>query len=313
MHIRHLLASSVAALSLAVVAPAFAQAADPAPLSPQGQAIHDAAQALIKTSNAERLEVLKSQLTAAGLDYTLQSFEGGNPRTGPMAGTNIVLTLGEGPKDLVLTAHYDAVVLRSGAFSHGVVDNAGGTLAVVEAAKALKSHAGHLSHRIIIVLTDQEELGLIGASKWLEQADKSRINAAVNVDVAAYGRTVMFGLNNGEQSAGLVRIVRTHCAMTATDCEAFPVYPPSDDRVFSRAGIPVLSLGIQNAIGARQMWLAFNGGEDNGLREGFVPDVFQNIHTEQDTLDKLKGDDVVAFGEFLGALVRQIDTELGPR
>ncbi|WP_292051675.1 MULTISPECIES: M28 family metallopeptidase [unclassified Brevundimonas] len=281
--------------------------------SAAGQAIENAARALIKTSNAERLEVLKIQLSEAGIEYTLQTFEGGNRQTGAMAGTNIVLTFGEGQKDLVMTAHYDAVVLRSGGFSHGVVDNAGGTLAVVEAAKALKAHAAHLNHRIVVVLTDQEELGLIGASKWLEQADRTRINAVVNVDVAAYGRTVMFGLNNGEQSAGLVRILSTQCAVTATDCEAFPVYPPSDDRVFSRAGIPVLSLGIQNAIGARQMWLAFNGGEDNGLREGFVPDVFQNIHTDQDTIDKLKGDDVAAFSEFLTALVRQIDTELGPR
>ena len=307
MLLRSALASCAAVALLASAQMAHAET------SAAGQAIENAARALIKTSNAERLEVLKSQLSEAGIEYTLQAFEGGNRQTGAMAGTNIVLTFGEGQKDLVMTAHYDAVVLRSGAFSHGVVDNAGGTLAVVEAAKALKAHTSHLSHRIVVVLTDQEELGLIGASKWLEQADKARINAVVNVDVAAYGRTVMYGLNNGEQSAGLVRILRTQCAVSATDCEAFPVYPPSDDRVFSRAGIPVLSLGVQNAIGARQMWLAFNGGEDNGLREGFVPDVFQNIHTDQDTIDKLKGDDVAAFSEFLTALVRQIDTELGPR
>ena len=313
MTIRQYLASGAAMLALSLVAPAALADSQAAPATPQGQAIHAAAEALIKTSNAERLDVLKTQLEAAGIAYTLQSFEGGNPRTGPMQGTNIVLTFGEGQKDLVMTAHYDAVVLRSGDFSHGVVDNAGGTLAVIEAAKALKANGDRLSHRIIVVLTDQEELGLIGAAKWLEQADKTRINAVVNVDVAAYGRTVMFGLNNGEQSSGLVRILRSQCALTATDCEAFPVYPPSDDRVFSRAGIPVLSLGIQNAIGARQMWLAFNGGEDNGLREGFVPDVFQNIHTDQDTLDKLKGDDVAAFAAFLDGLMRQIDTELGPR
>ncbi len=76
--------------------------------------------------------------------------------------------------------------------------------------------------------------------------------------------------------------------------------------MFSRAGIPVLSLGIQNAVGARQMWLAFNGGQDNGLREGFVPDVFQNIHTHEDRMDKLKSDDVALFAEFLTGLVQRI-------
>jgi len=294
---------AVAPLALALVAqPVWGQEAD----NTVAARIQSAAERLVQDSNPARLEVLKAHLDTMGLAYELQTFEGGNRQTGPMAGTNIVITFGEGARDIVMTAHYDAAVLRDGAFSHGVVDNAGGTLAMIEAAKSLQAHSNHLNHRMIVVLTDQEELGLIGAGKWLEQADKTRIAGVVNVDVAAYGRTVMFGLNNGEAS---VRTLRTYCADTATDCEAFPVYPPSEDRVFSRAGIPVLSLGIQNAVGARQMWLAFNGGQDNGLREGFVPDVFQNIHTHEDKMDKLKSDDVAAFAAFLTGLIQRIATD----
>lgn len=304
MRMKSLLA--VAPLALALVAqPVWAQEAD----NTVAARIQSAAERLVQDSNPARLEVLKAHLDTMGLAYELQTFEGGNRQTGPMAGTNIVITFGEGARDIVMTAHYDAAVLRDGAFSHGVVDNAGGTLAMIEAAKSLQAHSNHLNHRMIVVLTDQEELGLIGAGKWLEQADKTRIAGVVNVDVAAYGRTVMFGLNNGEASRGLVRTLRTYCADTATDCEAFPVYPPSEDRVFSRAGIPVLSLGIQNAVGARQMWLAFNGGQDNGLREGFVPDVFQNIHTHEDKMDKLKSNDVAAFAAFLTGLIQRIATD----
>lgn len=304
MRMKSLLA--VAPLALALVAqPVWAQEAD----NTVAARIQSAAERLVQDSNPARLEVLKAHLDTMGLAYELQTFEGGNRQTGPMAGTNIVITFGEGARDIVMTAHYDAAVLRDGAFSHGVVDNAGGTLAMIEAAKSLQAYSNHLNHRMIVVLTDQEELGLIGAGKWLEQADKTRIAGVVNVDVAAYGRTVMFGLNNGEASRGLVRTLRTYCADTATDCEAFPVYPPSEDRVFSRAGIPVLSLGIQNAVGARQMWLAFNGGQDNGLREGFVPDVFQNIHTHEDKMDKLKSGDVAAFAAFLTGLIQRIATD----
>ena len=304
MRMKSLLA--VAPLALALVAqPVWGQEAD----NTVAARIQSAAERLVQDSNPARLEVLKAHLDTMGLAYELQTFEGGNRQTGPMAGTNIVITFGEGARDIVMTAHYDAAVLRDGAFSHGVVDNAGGTLAMIEAAKSLQAHSNHLNYRMIVVLTDQEELGLIGAGKWLEQADKTRITGVVNVDVAAYDRTVMFGLNNGEASRGLVRTLRTYCADTATDCEAFPVYPPSEDRVFSRAGIPVLSLGIQNAVGARQMWLAFNGGQDNGLREGFVPDVFQNIHTHEDKMDKLKSDDVAAFAAFLTGLIQRIATD----
>lgn len=299
--IKPLFISSLMA-ALVAAAPVMAQDANPV-----AARIQTGAEALVLGSNADRLVALRSQLERLGLAYDLHSFEGGSTRTGPMAGNNVVLTLGEGDRDLVLVAHYDAAFLRDGAFSHGVVDNAGGTLAVVETAKALQAEAAAMNHRLVVVLTDQEELGLIGARKWLEQADKGRIAAVVNVDVAAYGRTVMFGLNNGEASKGLVKTLRHHCADTDTDCIAFPVYPPSEDRVFSAAGIPVLSLGTQNPIGARQMWLSFNGGEDNGLREGFVPDVFQNIHSHEDKMDKLKSDEVAAFVDFLTALVRKID------
>lgn len=302
MRLRHLaVLAAVHITALSCAGHVTARTAEP--LSSQGQAVHDMASALIKGSNLERLAVLTEALDKSGMAYQLQSFDGGNDRTGPMAGTNIVITLGEGPADLVMTAHYDAVVLRDGSFSHGVVDNAGGVLTVLNAVKALPP----LNHRLIVVLTDQEELGLIGARKWLEQADASRIKAVVNIDVAAYGRTVMYGLNNGEASRPLNQTLGHLCAETATDCVAFPVYPPSDDRVFSRAGIPVLSMGIQNPVGARQMWLAFNGGEDNGLEDGFVPDVFRNIHSHEDAIDKLKGDDVVAFSGFLARLVRTLD------
>ncbi|WP_406852388.1 M28 family peptidase [Brevundimonas sp. BH3] len=226
MRMKSLLA--VAPLALALVAqPVWAQEAD----NTVAARIQSAAERLVQDSNPARLEVLKAHLDTMGLAYELQTFEGGNRQTGPMAGTNIVITFGEGARDIVMTAHYDAAVLRDGAFSHGVVDNAGGTLAMIEAAKSLQAHSNHLNHRMIVVLTDQEELGLIGAGKWLEQADKTRITGVVNVDVAAYGRTVMFGLNNGEASRGLVRTLRTYCADTATDCESFPVYPPSEDRI----------------------------------------------------------------------------------
>ena len=87
----------------------------------------------------------------------------------------------------------------------------------------------------------------------------------------------------------------------------YPVYPPSDDRVFSAAGVPVVSLGTQDAIGAHQMWLAFNGGEDNGLREGFVPPVFQRIHSTDDKLDLLNGADVVRFSRFVADLAIRLD------
>ncbi|GLK49049.1 hypothetical protein GCM10017620_20220 [Brevundimonas intermedia] len=289
--------SFVAAAALLVALPATAQ--------DSGAEIQTAAAAFVKPTNAERMAVIVDQLTAAGLPHQIQAFDGGNQRTGPVAGSNVVVTLGDGPKDIVLTAHYDAVKLRDGSMSQGIVDNAGSVLAMIEAMKALKGQT--TGHRLIFVLTDQEELGLIGAKAWLDAHDKTRIHAVINADVAAYGRTVMYGENNGAQSGFVLTALRSQCAEQGVDCVAFPVYPPSDDRVFSAAGVPVVSLGTQDAVGAHQMWLAFNGGEDNGLKEGFVPPVFQRIHSTEDKLSYLNGEDVARFGRFIADLTLRLD------
>lgn len=276
--------------------------------------------AYVQPTNAARTEVVVAQLRAAGFEPTVETFAGGNPRTGELEGRNVVVTLGDGPREILLTAHYDAVKLRDGTMSQGVVDNAASVVGVIEAAKILR--AKDLNHRVRIILFDQEELGLIGAKKWIEAHGLANVAAVVNSDVAGYGDTMMYGQNNGAQSAFVTRAVRELCAERAMPCVGFPVYPPSDDRAFSGAGlseagegggqdrVPTVSLGFQDQIGAHQMWLAFNGGETNGLAEGFVPRVFQLIHSAEDTIEQVDPATVALAGEVYAALVERLDAQL---
>ena len=158
---------------LALATPALAQ---------DEAALLDTVAAYEQPTNAERLAVLTGQLDAAGLDYEIQTFEGG-ARGQPMTGSNVVVTLGEGERDLLLTAHYDAVVLQSGELADGLVDNAASTVALIEAAKVLRDR--DLSHRVQIIFFDQEELGLIGAHRWIETNGTDRVAAVGHSDVAA--------------------------------------------------------------------------------------------------------------------------------
>jgi len=267
--------------------------------------------AFVQPSNEARTAVVVAQLRAAGFEPTIETFAGGNGRTGEMEGRNVVVTLGDGPREILLTAHYDAVKLRDGTMSHGVVDNAASVVGLIEAAKILRGKA--LNHRIRIILFDQEELGLIGARKWIEAHGLANVAAVVNSDVAGYGDTMMYGQNNGPQSAFVTRAVQELCAERAMQCVGFPVYPPSDDRAFSAAGAPVVSLGFQDEIGAHQMWLAFNGGEANGLAEGFIPQVFRLIHSNEDTMDKVDPATVALAGATYAALVERLDHQLAAR
>jgi Zn-dependent M28 family amino/carboxypeptidase len=299
---------AAAAALLAVAAPVAAQDID----------LRAQVAAYVQPSNEARTQVVVDQLRAAGFEPTVETFVGGNRQTGEMEGRNVVVTIGDGPREILLTAHYDAVVLRDGTLAHGVVDNAASVVGVIEAAKILRSK--DLNHRVRIILLDQEELCLIGARKWIEAHGLTNVAAVVNSDVAGYGDTMMYGQNNGPQSAFMIRAVQELCAERAMQCVGFPVYPPSDDRAFSGAGrpagappadvVPTVSLGFQDEVGAHQMWLAFNGGATPGLAEGFVPRVFQLIHSAEDTMEQIDPATVKTAGEVYAALVEQLDRQL---
>ncbi|MGE7198902.1 M20/M25/M40 family metallo-hydrolase [Brevundimonas naejangsanensis] len=295
-----------AAVSGACLAAVFLSAA-PSLAQNRAADLREQVGAYVQPSNAARLEVLLRQLRDEGFTPSVETFEGGG-RGEPMQGSNVVVTLGEGPKEILLTAHYDAVKLRDGTMSQGVIDNAGSVVALIEAAKVLRE--APLSHRIRIIFFDQEELGLIGAKKWIEAHGIANVAAVVNSDIAAYGDTMMYGQNNGPQSAFVTRAVQELCAERAMQCVGFPVYPPSDDRAFSAAGAPVVSLGFQDEVGAHQMWLAFNGGEANGLAEGFVPQVFRLIHSKDDAMEAVEGEAVDLAGRTYAALIQKLDAHL---
>lgn len=297
MLLKSVLASAVAAAAL-LSTPALAQDAE---------ALKAQVGAYVQPSNAERMNVVVSQLRAAGFNPTVETFEGGG-RAGPMQGSNVVVTIGEGEKEILLTAHYDAVRLRDGTMSQGVIDNAGSVVALIEAAKILRDKP--LSHRVRVIFFDQEELGLIGAKKWIEAHGIANVAAVVNSDVAAYGDTMMYGQNNGAQSAFVTRAVQELCAERAMQCVGFPEYPPSDDRAFSAAGAPVVSLGFQDEVGAHQMWLAFNGGDNKGLAEGFVPQVFRVIHSKDDAIEAVDGATIATAGATYAALIQKLDAQL---
>lgn len=274
--------------------------------------LKDRVAAYVQPSNAERTRVVVEQLTAAGFTPAIETFEGGGRNTGPMEGRNVVVLIpgtgGGAGGEILLTAHYDAVKLRDGTMSQGVVDNAGSVVALIEAAKALKANPP--AHDVRLILFDQEELGLIGARKWIEAHGITEVAGVLNSDVAAYGDTMMYGQNNGDQSAWVTRAVQETCAARALQCVGYPTYPPSDDRAFSAAGAPVVSLGFQDQVGAHQMWLAFNGGESTGLAEGFVPRVFRTIHSAEDKIEVVEGQTIRLAADTYEAVIRAMDAKL---
>jgi Zn-dependent M28 family amino/carboxypeptidase len=260
---------AAAAIGILAASPALAQTTTRADLA-----------GFAKPSNPERRAYLESLLKARKLPYEVVAFEGGQ-KDKPETGSNVVVTLGRGKREIILAAHYDAERPKSGKLVDGVVDNAGSALALVQAAERLSKQ--RLRHKVRIIFFDQEEYGLVGSRAYLKARDTASIAAAVNFDVNGYGDTVIYGLPAGKDTIATLALRRV-CAARTLECLAFPQYPPSDDLSFLAAGVPVVSIGQQPAKDAHQMWLLLNAGKDAGMEKGVLPSVFRIIHTEADNM-----------------------------
>lgn len=277
------------------------------------QALFNQALTFVQPTHEARTEAALAIVRQAGFEPAVETFQGGGVRgTPPMEGRNVVFVVpgrGDGDREILLTAHYDAVVLDSGDLADGLVDNAGSVVAVVEAARRIRDVG--LDHDVRVILFDQEELGLIGARRWIEAHGIENVAAVVNSDVAAFGDTLMYGQNNGPQSLFVTQAVQRVCAATPLQCVGYPNYPPSDDRAFTAAGAPVVSLGFQHQVGAHQMWLAFNAPQgESGLAEGFMPEVFTVIHSENDTAARVEASTLLLAAETYAAVMAEIDAGL---
>lgn len=295
-----LLALSLAACATPPDAPAFAT----------GEQLRAQVGAFAQPTHDARFDALKARLDDAGLAYTVETFPGRRPPVddAPHEGRNVVVRVGpaEG-REILLTAHYDAFVMRDGKLVEGLIDNAGSVVAIIEATKRV---AGRTKHPVRLLLTDKEELGLLGARAWIAAHGVDHLAAVINADVNGNGHTLMYGLNNGDQSAFLVTAVRQLCAARAMSCLDFPEYPSSDDRAFTAAGAPVISLGHQPTDEAAKMraFLLRPPGSTPDISE--VPEVLRLIHTPNDSFARVEAATLEQTASFIADLVMKLDAEL---
>lgn len=290
-------------LALAACATPIGQAHPP---TATPQQLHDRVGAFVQPTHDGRLAALKAQLEAAGLAYTVEEFDG--RRAPPAKGYNVIVRVGpETGREIMMTAHYDAVVLPGGKLADGAVDNAASVVAMIEATKRV---AGQTKHPVRLFLTDQEELGLVGAHAWVKAHGVENLAAVINADINANGETLMYGLNNGAQSAFLVEAVRELCSTRAMSCLDFPEYPPSDDRAFSAVGAPVISLGHQPKAEAEKLRAFMLNPPKSAPDPATVPAVLSLIHTPNDKLDRVEPATLAQAADIFTALVMKLDAEL---
>ncbi len=153
------------------------------------------------------------------------------------APTNIVAYLkGGGDGDAVLlAAHYDSVPAGAGASDDGA-----GVAAVLEIARVL-TLAPKLRHPVVLLITDGEEAGLLGAELFVRNHPLAgRIKAAVNLEArGTHGPSLMF--ETGSANRWSMQLYGASIARPMTNSLFYFAYQAlpnnTDFSIFKRAGM----------------------------------------------------------------------------
>jgi hypothetical protein len=172
-------------------------------------------------ANSKLRELIVSRLTAMGYSAELQTGLSCNDFGECGTPTNIIATFGGDPagKDaILLAAHYDSVPAGPGASDDGV-----GVANLLEIARILTALPAR-RHPVVLLVTDGEEAGLLGASLFTrEHRLAGRVWAAVNMEARGVsGPSLMF--ETGSANAWLMRLYAAATLEPITNSLCYVVY-----------------------------------------------------------------------------------------
>ena len=206
----------------------------------------DIAAQLAQPELSARREAVLHLLSRAGLSHEVQTASA-KPDTGGFAlfaqpapkaeveVQNIIVRPVEiaGPK-LVIGAHYDAFP-----GSPGANDNASGMAVLLALAQEL-SRSG-CDKAVEVVFFDAEESGRAGSIAYLAECSSEEVAGMVNLDVCGYGYTLCVRCM---KKTPLLRNFTDKARLRRFDGEEVCYLPDSDDKTFTKAHIPALSVAM---------------------------------------------------------------------
>lgn len=230
-------------------------------------------------------ERLVTELEAIGLEVRLQPTEviydyARRPDVTRMATVTNVLARRPGRrgsgKTLALMAHYDSVP-----HSPGAADDGSGVITILETLRALAHHPP-LENDLLVVITDGEERGLLGAQAFVRQHPWAETVGLVLNFEARGSRGPVFMFETNEGNAPLARALGEAAPHPLANSLSYAVYRrlPNDT-----------DLSITKAAGIPGLNFAFSDG-------------FYHYHTAGDTPENLSPASVQHAGSYALALTR---------
>lgn len=242
---------------------------------------------------------------------------------GAIKGRNIIGILdGKSQKKIIIGAHYDTVPDTPGAN-----DNAAGVGILLEIAEALADNK-NFNHTIVFIAFDAEEHYLAGSSYYLQNVENPEtIDFMIDIDSIGRGNFLVPTIWNHEGSSrnffqsgylqsplwltdticgdaeieGLncLNPVRDQMQLVLFDKMRNPIYSMGDSGVFLEKGIPAIGLvsyKIPDSIGMNS----------NGSPK-FYSDYIPDIHTKEDTYDKIDIQSLKRIKTIITSSIIQLD------
>jgi len=259
------------------------------PRTPADQLRQTTAAIAAGDTSANRRAAITDRLKVAGVDFHVEDFV-----SGTRSGANIVATLPgkPGTRTLLLGAHYDRV-----AKGHGAVDNAASCAVLLALIERLKPQPA--ANTVTVVFFDLEELGLLGSRSYFQTHAGSALPAqAMNFDIFGYGET--FFVTPSKADSPLLASLQQAASELGLPVRSIPMtqYPSSDHRSMALAGIETLGVTL------------IDGSEiDSVISPGPVrPKILSMIHTDADTMDQIREQDMAKALPVLERTIRLLDS-----
>ncbi len=173
---------------------------------------------------------------------------------------------------IVLCAHYDGLgvgpAARGDSIYNGVIDNAAGTAALLEIARAMEAHPRRAPRSVLFLFTTGEESGQLGARFYCDHpvAPLHRTIACLNIDGLAFLDLFDDIVGVGAANSTLDDILANVAADLELRVSPIPAIFEGDDEIvrgdqyaFASAGVP--SLLVQEGLAYRHL------PPDEGLRQ----------------------------------------------
>lgn len=197
------------------------------------------------------------------------------------SGTNIIIQLKKGEKEILVTSHYDVVR------GPGANDNASAIAVQIGLAKKLRRKK--LKHGLKLIIFDWEEVGNVGAKAYIKKRGMKNILAVLDMEMVGWGELIGVWPTKNYEDSSLLATIRKVCKnANYREAKKIPLFWATYS-AFRAAGlkdafcftlVPKKQEKEMRAFIEKPLWLSIILLMTSTIK---IPEFFVHYHSDSDT------------------------------